>query len=139
MNGPLWKQKKIIIVDDSKSVRADLKAKFSEIHLDVIAEASNGIEALELIQQRRPDFVSLDIIMPEMNGFEVFHFVQSHQQDVKCFFVSCLSLEEKVKELCERKYQAEGFFAKPLDPKLLVEWLGTLREPVKRSPLKIAS
>jgi two-component system LytT family response regulator len=64
--------KTVIIVDDEKDAR-DLLKQYISNHkeLSIIGEASNGIEAVELINQLKPDTLFLDIQMPGLNGFEV--------------------------------------------------------------------
>jgi two-component system LytT family response regulator len=64
--------KTVIIVDDEQDARNLLKEYISNHkELSIIGEASNGIEAVELINQLKPDTVFLDIQMPGLNGFEV--------------------------------------------------------------------
>mgnify|MGYP005675833503 CR=1 FL=1 len=61
-----------LLVDDERLARAELTRlldKFPEIK--IIAEASNGEEAIKLIEEHNPDLVFLDIQMPGMSGFEV--------------------------------------------------------------------
>jgi DNA-binding LytR/AlgR family response regulator len=61
-----------LVVDDEKLARDRLSGFLSRLGgVEVIGEASNGVEALQMIQERRPDLVFLDVQMPGMNGFEV--------------------------------------------------------------------
>jgi two-component system LytT family response regulator len=63
---------KTIIVDDESLARRGLKLRLSNRNdVEVIAEAKNGREALELIRKHQPDLVFLDIQMPGMDGFDV--------------------------------------------------------------------
>ncbi len=63
---------KTIIVDDEALARRGLKLRLSAREdVEIIAEARNGREALELISKHRPDLVFLDIQMPGIDGFEV--------------------------------------------------------------------
>ena len=63
-----------IIVDDEALARRGLKHRLSRISdVEVVAEARNGREALELIGQHEPDLVFLDIQMPGMDGFDVIN------------------------------------------------------------------
>ena len=61
-----------LIADDERLMRDQLRARLKEVwpELTVVAEAKNGIEAVELTQQHRPDVVFLDIRMPGMTGVE---------------------------------------------------------------------
>ena len=63
---------RILIADDHALVRAGIRALAEKIEgVEVVAEAGNGAEALELTRQLKPDLVLLDISMPEASGFEV--------------------------------------------------------------------
>lgn len=138
MEAQIWTEKSIIIVDDSKRMRDDLKIKYQEIGLTIVGEASNGLQAMELISQHMPDLVSIDIIMPEMNGFEVYERIIEISPKTLSFFVSCLATEQKLRDACQNKYDLESFFAKPLDPLVLKAWLGK-KISVNSPKIKIAS
>jgi DNA-binding NarL/FixJ family response regulator len=61
-----------LLADDHALVRAGIRALLSTIEgVEVIAEAGNGREALQLIRELQPDIVLLDITMPELSGLEV--------------------------------------------------------------------
>jgi two-component system LytT family response regulator len=63
---------KTIIVDDEALARRGLKHRLSAHgDIDLVAEARNGREAVELIREHRPDLIFLDIQMPGMDGFDV--------------------------------------------------------------------
>jgi response regulator NasT len=61
----------ILIADDEPIIRADLKELLEELGYKVVAEAGDGLEALNLIEQVEPDVVILDIKMPNMDGIQV--------------------------------------------------------------------
>jgi len=62
---------KIILVDDHLPFRDGLKSILTiENIADVIGEASNGVEFIEILPQLKPDLVIMDIDMPQMNGIE---------------------------------------------------------------------
>lgn len=63
---------KIILADDHTIVRQGIRSLLdSQADFQVIAEASNGKEALELTKQYKPDVLVLDVMMPNINGLEV--------------------------------------------------------------------
>lgn len=72
---------KILIVDDEPLARARIRALLHELgEMDIVGEAGNGLQALELVKAARPDLVLMDIGMPMLNGMEVV----SHFQKLDC-------------------------------------------------------
>lgn len=62
---------RVVIADDHDIVRQGLKLYLQfDPEFEVVGEAANGLEALELVEQLRPDIVLMDILMPEMDGLE---------------------------------------------------------------------
>ncbi|WP_374585426.1 LytR/AlgR family response regulator transcription factor [Ideonella dechloratans] len=61
-----------VLADDERLMREQLRARLGEVwpELDIVAEAKHGAEAVELVQQHRPDVVFLDIRMPGMTGVD---------------------------------------------------------------------
>ncbi|WP_326542784.1 LytR/AlgR family response regulator transcription factor [Pseudorhodoferax sp.] len=61
-----------VLADDERLMREQLRARLGEVwpELDIVAEARNGLEAVELVDQHRPDIVFLDIRMPGLTGVE---------------------------------------------------------------------
>jgi len=67
----------VLLVDDQKSVRTVVRQVVEQWDPDArILEASDGFEALELVESDRPDLLILDVCMPEMTGFEVLQKVR---------------------------------------------------------------
>jgi DNA-binding LytR/AlgR family response regulator len=61
-----------LIVDDESPARERLKRLLADIEgVELIGEAESGVQAVEMIEQERPDLMLLDIQMPELDGFEV--------------------------------------------------------------------
>ena len=61
-----------VLADDERLMREQLRARLSEVwpDLEIVAEAKNGLEAVELVRQHRPDLVFLDIRMPGLTGID---------------------------------------------------------------------
>jgi two-component system, NarL family, response regulator DesR len=80
---------RVILAEDQSMVRGALAALLNlEDDIEVIGEASNGIEAWELIQKERPDLCILDIEMPEMSGLDVAEKVKEHGLSCKVMILT---------------------------------------------------
>jgi two-component system LytT family response regulator len=72
-----------VIVDDEPLARKGLFLRLAEFdNIDIVGECKNGIEAVALIPQVRPDLVFLDIQMPGLNGFQVINKLQELKQPI---------------------------------------------------------
>lgn len=80
---------KIIITDDHSMIREGLK-KLLELDgdIEVIGEASNGIECMELLKKFHPDVLLLDINMPNMNGLEVLENLKENKMNIKVIILT---------------------------------------------------
>jgi two-component system, LytTR family, response regulator len=78
-----------VVVDDEQLAREELCYLLAEVgDVEVVAEASNGIAALEAIGRHTPDLVFLDIQMPGLNGFEVARKLLAREPPVTVIFVT---------------------------------------------------
>ena len=76
--------KKIMIVEDSPRVRRALKALISQqTGANIIAEASNGREAIQKMEKKIPDIVLMDMRMPVMDGFDAMRIIKARWPRVK--------------------------------------------------------
>ncbi len=74
---------KTIIIEDEQLARQRLKRLLNNYQeVEIIAEAENGLEGLELINHHQPDLIFLDIEMPILNGFEMLAKLGEHQPKV---------------------------------------------------------
>ncbi|KGE69198.1 MULTISPECIES: response regulator transcription factor [Pseudomonas] len=62
---------KAIVVDDHPFIRSSVKMLLNQEHFEVVAEADNGADAVQLVREHVPDLVVLDITMPKLDGLEV--------------------------------------------------------------------
>ena len=62
---------RVLLADDHGIVRRGLRGLVEQAGLSVVAEAADGLEAIRLIEEHRPDLVIMDIGMPHLNGIEV--------------------------------------------------------------------
>lgn len=68
-----------VLADDERLMREQLRSRIAEVwpELQIVAEAKNGLEAVELVKEHKPDLVFLDIQMPKLDGFEVVELAGS--------------------------------------------------------------
>jgi YesN/AraC family two-component response regulator len=75
---------KVVIADDSSLLRDRIKSLVNSLNNNpMIYEAENGVDALHLIREKKPDLVILDIRMPEMNGIEVLKKIRELKMKTK--------------------------------------------------------
>ena len=81
---------KLLIVDDEYIIRKGIVSfvNFSELNIDVVLEASDGITALEIFKQELPDLILADINMPKLNGLEFAAACKSIKPEVKICIVT---------------------------------------------------
>ena len=94
----------IVLADDHKLFRDGLR-KILELDPDVkvVGEASNGEEALQLLQERSPDIILFDINMPRMDGIQLAREINSRKLKVATIAVSAYDDED-----CLATLSAEG-------------------------------
>jgi DNA-binding response OmpR family regulator len=117
---------KILIVDDDLAIRKFVKANLEARDFDVLT-ASDGQEALKIIEEEMPDLVLLDIMMPKMDGFEVCRRVREWS-NVPIIILSAKDSEnDKVKCF---EYGADDYLTKPF---ALRELLYRIKAVLRRS------
>lgn len=88
---------RVLLADDHKLVRAGIRSLLQRLpDIEVVAEASDGREALRLIEHHRPQIVLMDIAMPELNGLEATRRVTKTFPDVSVIMLSIYTDEEHV-------------------------------------------
>ncbi len=90
---------RILIADDHEAVRRSLKALVGHMpNCEVIAEATNGQEAVDRAQETHPDVALLDLSMPFMNGIEAARQIRDRLPQTKVLIVSQYDLPGMVQE-----------------------------------------
>ena len=102
---------KIIIADDEAIIRMDLKEMLEAEGYEVIAEASDGEKAYELLMSLDPDLAILDINMPKMDGISVARKLKNQKQ-IPIVILTAYSQESMVEEAA--KLGIFGYLIKPV-------------------------
>jgi len=80
---------RILLVDDHPVVRQGLKTLLQgRPELEVVDEASDGVEAVEKVSRLRPDVVVLDVTMPRMSGIEACRIIKQKNPELEVLFVT---------------------------------------------------
>ena len=106
---------RVILVDDQSLVRSGFRMLIeSEDDMEVVAEASNGLEALDVLRRMPVDVALMDIRMPQMDGVEATRRITASPLDTKVLILTTFDLDEYV--YAALKAGASGFLLKDARP-----------------------
>ena len=110
---------RVLVADDQSMVRAGFRMLLAnEPDIDVVAEASNGLEAVELVARHRPTVVLMDIRMPELDGLLATRRILAADGTVRIIILTTFDLDEYVYEALSAG--ASGFVLKDDPPEQLL-------------------
>ena len=90
---------RILIVDDSERWRRSVRLLLTQANnLEVVSEASDGLEAVQKCEQLRPDLILLDIHLPKLSGFEVARQLSELSPSTKIIFLSSYQSPDVMEE-----------------------------------------
>ena len=116
---------KVLVVDDSLSVRKVVERALAGRQIEVVCAAS-GSEAIELLERDAPDVVVCDVVMPDRDGYEICEFIKRHPRlaHTPVLLMSGI-VNDEVRERAARA-QSAGILAKPFAADDLVRHLDGL-------------
>ncbi|WP_234124727.1 response regulator transcription factor [Clostridium hydrogenum] len=126
----------ILIVDDDKIIRMGLK-KIIESNMEgfeVIGEAPNGVKALEVIKELRPDILITDIKMPVMNGIELINNINKLSLKIRSIVLSGFDDYKYIRETF--KNGAVDYILKPISNDTLFELLTKIKSDIENERLE---
>jgi two-component system, LytTR family, response regulator len=124
---------RVAIADDERPARSFLAAMlrgFDDVKL--VGEASNGAEAIELIERERPDLALLDLQMPEIDGLDVVRLLKKSRMPLVAFVTAYDEYAVRAFEL-----NAVDYLLKPVDKARLREALNRAHERLERGDLRM--
>ena len=110
---------KLLIVDDSSIIRKAIQKYIKDFGLEIVGEAGDGVEALEIFKETRPDLVTLDITMPEMDGLTCLEEILKIDKSAKVVIISALSSQDVA--LKALKMGAKSYVNKPFSEEKLLD------------------
>jgi two-component system LytT family response regulator len=126
---------RIVIADDERPARSFLAALLRSIsEVTVVGQAANGAEAIQLIEQHRPDVALLDLQMPEVDGLSVVRLLRRRFLPLVVFVTAYEEYAVKAFEL-----NAVDYVTKPVSEARLREALRRARDRLDRQDLKEAA
>jgi len=107
--------RRVLIVDDVAFVRKTLSEILTEAHFQVIGEAADGAEAVEMYARLRPDVVTMDVVMPNMSGIEATKKIIKLDKSARVVIISAMGQESLVMEAIN--VGAKDYILKPFSSK----------------------
>jgi DNA-binding NarL/FixJ family response regulator len=104
---------KIVIADDHALFRDSLRSLLEAHGLEVLGEARNGREAVELARKLKPEVLLMDLSMPEMDGLAATKLISADQPEVKVVILTASDEDSKLFEAI--KSGAQGYLLKNLE------------------------
>lgn len=81
----------VVVADDFAAFRGLVRSKLQENGFHIVAEASDGLEAVARVAESQPDLVLLDIVMPNLNGIEASAQIRAIAPHSKVLFLSLMA------------------------------------------------
>jgi len=118
-NEPAVGRIRLLIVDDHAMVRQGLRTflelqNISALPIEVVGEAANGVEAVEMARNTQPDIVLLDLVMPEMDGIQATSKIIENSPQSRVIILTSFGEEDKV--LPAIRAGAQGYLLKDIPP-----------------------
>jgi NarL family two-component system response regulator LiaR len=111
---------RVLITDDQAIVRKGIQALLAtETNVEVIGEAENGKEAIQLVEKLQPDVILMDLQMPEMGGIEAIGHITTSKPNARILVLTSFATDDKVFPAI--KAGALGYLLKDSSPEELIQ------------------
>jgi two-component system chemotaxis response regulator CheY len=118
---------RILVADDASFMRQMIREIVAEEGHEVVAEASDGVEAIEQYKKHHPDLVTMDIVMPRRSGIDAVKGILEVDPTARVVMCSALGQETLVQEALQAG--ARDFIVKPFKPEAVT---ATLRKVLEK-------
>ena len=117
---------RILVADDASFMRQMIREIVESEGHEVVAEASDGIEAIEQFKNHHPDVVTMDIVMPRRSGIDAVKAILEFDPTARVVMCSALGQETLVTEALQAG--AYDFIVKPFKPDSVINTLKAVLE-----------
>jgi CheY-like chemotaxis protein len=113
-------KKHVLVVEDHEPMLGAIKS-ILEMRGYTVSTAVNGVDALQLMEETRPDLLIVDILMPEMDGYTFYEEVRKRPawRSTPLIFLTSMAEREDIQR--GRKLGVHGYITKPFEPNDLLE------------------
>lgn len=111
-------KKRIVIADDEPITRMDFSELLNGADYDVVGEASDGFDAVELCRELKPDLVLMDVKMPLLDGLKASKIIAQENLAASVVLITAYSGKEFIDQAKEAGVM--GYIVKPVDEKSLI-------------------
>jgi DNA-binding NarL/FixJ family response regulator len=116
---------RVLVADDQSMVRAGFRMLLADQHdIEVVAEAGNGLEAVDKAERFRPTVILMDIRMPELDGLEATRRILADDDKARILILTTFDLDEYIYEAL--RAGASGFLLKDDPPEQLIAAIHTV-------------
>jgi DNA-binding NarL/FixJ family response regulator len=119
---------KIVIADDQSAVREGLRMRLAlEVDMQIVGEARDGRDALDVVPRLRPDIVIMDMEMPNMNGLDAAKALQTLAPNIRVIILTIH--DDEISHKRAHEAGVAGFVCKCADEIVLLNSIRTLARP----------
>ena len=113
----------VLIIDDMPELRKVLGHFISRTLHASVAEAADGLEAIERLLEQTPDLIFCDLNMPRMTGFEFLGFITRQEKRVNCPIIVLTSEEDEEIRIQAIGLSVDAYLRKPFRPDMVLQVL----------------
>jgi len=127
----------VLIADDEAHIRSLISMIVKSLGAEVVAEAENGEQALELFARHHPDMVLLDISMPKINGIDTLKKIKASNARTVVIMLTSHNTAEMVRECIDagaQNYILKNVAANELRQEIAATWSDYLKEIMTGKP-----
>ena len=129
---------RILVVDDDMNIVHVVQAYLEKGGYEVLT-ACNGLDALDLTRQKRPDLIVLDLMLPKMDGLDICRLLRGESNQVPIIMLTARTTEED--RLVGLEAGADDYITKPFSPRELVARVSAVLrrhvDSIARSPTRV--